>query len=180
VLTNGLQVQVSQEEFGRLVGISQQKVSQLVNDGVLERGATALEWLRVYCDRLREMAAGRGSEGGGLDLVQERAALAREQRIGQAIKNAVARTEYAPVSALAEVLATASQAVAERFDALPGKLRTVCPDLPDAARTAIETAMAEARNEWVRATESLTVSRLDDEHDEEDEPGDDAELEAFT
>lgn len=136
MVTDGLQVQVSQEEFGGLVGISQQKVSQLVNDGVLMRGATALQWLQAYCDRLREVAAGRGSEGGGLDLVQERAALAREQRIGQALKNAVAREEYAPISALAVVLAAASQSVAERFEVLPALLRTMCPDLPDPARMA--------------------------------------------
>lgn len=178
MLTDSLQVQVSQEEFGGLVGISQQKVSQLVNDGVLARNATALQWLQSYCDRLREMAAGRGSEAGGLDLVQERAALAREQRIGQAIKNGVARGEYAPISALAEVLAVASQSVAERFEGLPALLRTVCPDLPDAARLAIETAIADARNEWMHATASLTASRLEDEPDEDDDQAD-AETEAF-
>jgi hypothetical protein len=47
--------------------------------------------LLAYCARLREMAAGRQSDAGGLDLIQERAALAREQRIGHEIKNAVSR-----------------------------------------------------------------------------------------
>jgi hypothetical protein len=66
---------------------------------------------------LRDQAAGRlGSELGGLDLTQERAALAREQREGQSIKNAVARKEYAPVGLLADVLGMVASAVVDRFD----------------------------------------------------------------
>jgi len=80
--------------------------------------------------------------------VQERAALAREQRIGQAIKNGVARKEYAPVGLLADVLGTASSAVVDRFDHLEGVLAKSCPDLPEDAKTAVLTVIADARNEW--------------------------------
>ena len=128
----------------------------MVSRGVLENGAPLRQWLLAYCGRLREQAAGRmGSEAGGLDLAQERAALAREQRHGIAIKNAVARGEYAAISLLAEVLAGASQAVGERFEHLPGQLRKVCPDLPPAAVDQLMTAIASARNEWVRQTATL-------------------------
>src|SRR5450830_1178931 len=76
-----------------MVGLSKARVSQLMADNVMVRGDTAHAWLIAYCERLRDMAAGRASsETGGLDLVQERAALAREQRIAQALKNAVAST----------------------------------------------------------------------------------------
>ena len=156
-----------QAEFGDLVGISQPAVSDLVSKGVLDNGAVLRQWLLAYCLRLREQAAGRlGSEVGGLDLAQERAALAREQRQGIAIKNAVLRGEYAAVSLLAEVLAAASQSVAERFDHLPGQLRKACPDLPPAAVDQIMTAVASARNEWVRATVALVSATIT-------EPGDD-------
>ena len=102
-----------------------------------------------------------GSEIGGLDLVQERAALARSQRLGIEIKNALARNEFAPVSVLSEVLATVSQAVVERFDQLPGVLEKSCPDLPSAARVQVMAALSSARNEWARATESLTLAKVE-------------------
>ena len=153
---------VTQDEFGRLVGISQQAVSGLISEGVLPRDGGLALWLRAYCERLREQAAGRmGSEVGGLDLVQERAALAREQREGQAIKNAVARKEYAPVGLLADVLGMASSAVVDRFDQLEGSLRKACPDLPDEAKATVMTVIAQARNEWIRSTASLVTENLE-------------------
>jgi phage terminase Nu1 subunit (DNA packaging protein) len=153
---------ISQAEFAQLIGVSEARVSQLIADGVLTRGETALEWLNGYCERLRDQAAGRmGSEVGGLDLVQERAALAREQREGQAIKNAVARKEYAPVGLLADVLGMASSAVVDRFDQLEGSLRKACPDLPDEAKATVMTVIAQARNEWIRSTASLVTENLE-------------------
>lgn len=159
-----------QAEFGALVGISQQAVSDLVSRGVLADGAPAGQWLLAYCHRLREQAAGRGaSETGGLDLAQERAALARSQREGIEIKNAVLRGDYAAVQLLSEVLATASQAVAERFEHLPGELRKACPDMPPSAIDQVQTVIASARNEWVRSTSALVAASLDAGDDEADQ-----------
>lgn len=157
-----LEQAISQAEFAQMVGLSEARVSQLVSDGVLVRGDTALEWTVAYCERLRDQAAGRlGSEIGGLDLVQERAALAREQRVGQAIKNAVAQREFAPVGLLADVLGRAASAVVDRFDQLEGVLRKAVPDLPDDAKTAVLLVIASARNEWVRSTERLVSEYVD-------------------
>ena len=150
-----------QADFAALVGISQPAVSDLVSKGVLDNGAPLRQWLLAYCLRLREQAAGRmGSEVGGLDLAQERAALAREQRMGIEIKNAVLRGEYASIGLLSEVLASASQAVAERFDHLPGLLKKVAPDMLDAARDQVMATIAQARNEWVRETAALVSARV--------------------
>lgn len=157
-----LEQQVSQAEFAQMIGVSEARVSQLVGDGVIVRGDTAHEWLISYCERLRDQAAGRaGSETGGLDLVQERAALAREQRIGQAMKNAIARGEYAPIGALADVLGMASSAVVDRFDQLEGALRKACPDLPEEARVTVMQVIASARNEWIRSTARLIAEQVD-------------------
>lgn len=168
---------VTQSEFGSAVGISQQAVSGLLADGLLPKDGSFGDWLGAYCDRLREQAAGRlGGEVGGLDLVQERAALAREQREGQAIKNAVARKEYAPVGLLADVLGQAASAVVGRFDQLEGTLRKACPDLPDEAKTAVLQVIAAARNEWIRSTARLVSESVDammdadDGGDDEDDP----------
>lgn len=157
-----LEQAIAQAEFAQMIGVSEARVSQLVSEGVLVRGETALEWNVAYCERLRDQAAGRlGSEIGGLDLVQERAALAREQRVGQAIRNAVARREFAPVGLLADVLGRAASAVVDRFDQLEGVLRKAVPDLPDDAKTAVLQVIASARNEWIRSTERLVSEHVD-------------------
>lgn len=75
-----LSMTMTQAAFGQLVGISQPAVSDFVKVAALGPGVSAGDMLLAYCERLREQAAGRLGETMGLDLVQERAALAREQR----------------------------------------------------------------------------------------------------
>ena len=109
---------VTQAQFGEIVGVTQQAVSDFIKVAALGPGVPLGVMLQAYCGRLREQAAGRGSDG-ELDLVQERAWLAREQRIAQALKNATTRKEFAPIGRLSEVLAAASGSVAAKLDALP-------------------------------------------------------------
>ncbi len=142
-----------------MIGVSDARVSQLISELVIQKGASAAEWLLAYCERLRDQAAGRKGEG-SLDLVQERAALAKAQREGVEIKNAVLRGQYADVSLLAQVLATASQAVAQRFDHLPGQVRKACPDLPPQVTDIVMATIASARNEWVRQTVELVAASV--------------------
>jgi phage terminase Nu1 subunit (DNA packaging protein) len=168
LLDQAQQRPITQAEFAALVGLGETRVSQLVADGVLEKGVSAHEWLRAYCERLREVAAGRASgEVGGLDLVQERAALARQQRLNLEVKGAVLAGEYGPISLLAEVLAAASQAIVDRLDQLPAVLKKRCPELPDAARSHVMTVIAEARNEWVTHTSELVVAKFTDADSDE-------------
>ena len=157
-----LDQQATQAAFGELVGIAQPSVSTLMTEGKLPSAGTLRELLLAYCQRLRDQAAGRMGENTTLDLVQERAALAREQREGQAIKNAVARREYAPIGLLADVLGRAGGAVVDRFDQLEGALKKACPDLPDEAKTTVLRVIAAARNEWVRETAQLVAESLDE------------------
>lgn len=167
----------TQQDLALILGVTEGRVSQWSSEGLLRPGGTLLEWTHAVLSRLREQAAGRYTEG-PLDLSQERAALAREQRAGLEIKNAVLRGDYAAVTLLADVLATASQAVSERFDHLPGVLKKACPQLDDAARDQVVAVIAAARNEWVRATAELVRARLAEDDDEpelefvdaEDEP----------
>lgn len=160
-----LGVRGTQAQLANMVGISQQAVSAAgIPPGTLG------EMLIAYCTRLREQAAGRMSaDGEGLDLVQERAALARSQREAQDMKNAVARGDYAPVGLLADVLGAASSAVVDRFEQLDGALRKACPDLPEAARVAVQQVIASARNEWIRSTASLVEAQLADVAEDDDE-----------
>lgn len=151
----------TQAEAGAVLGISQPRVSELERVGLWHRSSPLAEIIRCYCEHLREVAAGRGSaEAGGLDLVQERAALARSQRLGQDIKNGVAQRTYAPISLLAQTLALASQAVAERFEQLPSLLKKACPELPENARAQVMAVLAGARNEWIDGTMQLLTERF--------------------
>lgn len=163
---------ISQAEFAQIVGISEARVSTLISEGVLVKGDSAHGWLLGYCDRLRDMAAGRHSAG-GLDLVQERAALARSQREAQELKNAVARGEYAPIGLLADVLGQAASAVVDRMDQVEGDLRKACPDLPEDARVVVLRTLANARNEWIRSTAKLISDKMDQMADALDEGEDD-------
>ena len=151
---------ISQAEFAQLIGVSEARVSQLLSENVLTRGETAHEWLLAYCDRLRDQAAGRSGLGGA-DLVLERALLTRSQREAQDLKNAVARGEYAPIGALADVLGMASSAVVDRMDQVEGQLRKACPELPEDARTTVLRVLADARNEWIRSTARLLAEAVD-------------------
>ena len=165
----------TQAEIAEHLDMSDRNLRDLLQMLDLDHKQASLSAIRVgYIRRLREQAAGRaGSEDGGLDLVQERAALAREQREGQAIKNAVARKEYAPVGLLADVLGMAASAVVDRFDQLEGSLRKACPDLPDDAKTTVQSVIAAARNEWIRSTERLVTEAIDAmlaAQDEDDTP----------
>jgi len=74
-----LDLPTSQTRFAAIVGITQPRASQLVASRVLAEDATLGEWLKAYCSWLRDQAAGRASENGPLDLVQERARLSKEQ-----------------------------------------------------------------------------------------------------
>lgn len=150
---------MSQAAFAAIVGINQPRVSQLVAAGILKKGAPMRVWLLAYCANIREQAAGRSTEG-DLDLSQERAALAREQRVSYEIKNAVARGDYAPVGLLADVLASASQAIIDRFDALPGRLKKARPSLTPEDHEAIQGAIGAACREWARSTGEMVDKRL--------------------
>ena len=76
----------NQTRFAKMVGSSQQAISKMVEKGVLRRGATTGEWLLQYCERLREISAGRGGESQG-DLT--------EAKIEEAIvKTALGRLQY--------------------------------------------------------------------------------------
>ncbi len=155
---------VDQKDFASVVGLSEARVSQLLAEGHLPRNGTLGAWLLAYTERLREQAAGRGQE-----LTIERAALARSQRIGQELKNAVTQKEYAPVGLLADVLAAASSAVVDRFDALSGDLSLQCPQLGEDAREVVLGVIASARNEWVRSTANLASEILDELADDADD-----------
>lgn len=137
-----LDMACTQADFGDLVGISQQAVSDLIKRDVIKPGATAGQWLIDYCQHLRETAAGRDPDG---ELATERARVARETADKIAMANAVTRREYAPVGLLEVVLGDVARQIATRLDAVVPQLRRRLPDMPSAALAAISAELAACR-----------------------------------
>lgn len=159
-----LTAQVTQSQFGALVGISQPAVSSLVSRGVLIEGACAGDWLHAYCEHLREIAAGRGGDG-VIELATERALLAREQRKRVAMQNAVTEGELAPRVLLVEALARTAPRICGLLESIVPALRRrsgySADDLAFVAQT-----IADARN----AVASMTLDDVLDDMPGVDEP----------
>ncbi|QOR55738.1 MAG: hypothetical protein YHS30scaffold667_34 [Phage 65_10] len=158
----------TQAQFADLIGVSRPIVTKMLADGKLAEGGTLREWLHGYCARIREVASGRGGPRpteplpeGQLDLTQERAALARTQRLVQEVKLAIAKGEYAPVGLLGDTLAGASSAVVAQFDQLEAQLAKTCPDLDPVAKTTVLQTIAKARNQWIAHTAELLSGTID-------------------
>lgn len=113
---------MTQANFGAIVGVSQQAISDLCKRGVLSDGGCAGEWLQDYCLHLREVAAGRLGDTDA-DLVTERALLAREQRVKIEMQNAVTRGELAPRQVLIDVLAMTAPKVCGVLEGIVPALR---------------------------------------------------------
>ena len=153
-----LSEQISQAQFAQLVGLSESRVSQLASDGVLDRNGTAQQWIAAYCDRLREVAAGRGGDDGPT-LVAERARLAREQADRIAMQNQVTRGEFASVYLLEEVIVRAGARMGRLLETIPGTVRRRFPQLSSGDIAEVARIVTKARN----IAASMRLADLDQE-----------------
>jgi phage terminase Nu1 subunit (DNA packaging protein) len=151
----------TQAEFGAVVGISQQAVSDLVAREVLKPGASVGVWVVAYCSHLREMAAGRAASG-DLDLAGERARLAKEQADRIAMQNQVTRKELAPTYLLEEILVRAGTRAGAILETIPGMIKRRVPSLSSSEIAAIACEVAKARN----IAASMTLADLQDTADQ--------------
>lgn len=164
-MISSLQSAITQKVFGEIVGISQPAVSDLIKRGVLTDGDTAKNWLVAYCSHLREQAAGRAGSDGSLDLVSERARLAKEQADKVAFQNAITRNRLAPVELLEEVLAKAAGRINGIFDAIPGMIKRRVPSLTSDDVDMIAAEIAKGRN----IVASMSLNDLSDDSTAEDD-----------
>jgi phage terminase Nu1 subunit (DNA packaging protein) len=110
----------------------------------------------AYIRRIREQAAGRTSSG-PLDLVNERARLAKEQADRLEMQNAVTRREMAPVVVIEHVLARAGVKVAGILDSIPGMIRRRSKSVSSDDLDAIADEIIRARN----LAASISLNDLD-------------------
>ena len=113
----------TQETIAAIIGTSRQTVSDVEQRGITSRDDPLIAWLAAYIGNLRETAAGRLSADGTLDLVTERARLARAQALRVEMQNAIAQRELAPVSILAEIIARVGRQIAVTLEAIPIQLK---------------------------------------------------------
>lgn len=168
-----LEATCTQEQFGQLIGVSQQAVSDLLSRAVIKPGESAGQWLLCYTAHLREQAAGRGADG---ELAFQRSELARVSRERAEIKLALERREYAPVALIEQVLATVGRSIAGVLEPLHVNLHKLCPALTPADLKIIQTEVAKACDIAVSASlANLEVTepgeddaeQLDDDQDPE-------------
>ena len=103
--------------------MSDEQLRALVRRGILPKAARGrydlVACVQAYVTHLREIAAGRQSEGSEYDLVAERARLAAEQADAQAMKNEQMRGDSVPRLEVEELVTAAYSACQRRFLALP-------------------------------------------------------------
>jgi phage terminase Nu1 subunit (DNA packaging protein) len=117
---------VTQADFADWIGVSERMVRYMVADGLLQPGESLKDWTLAYCNHMRGVASGRGSDG---ELAKERAHATRVARERNEIKLAVDLGQFALVTGLELVLATVGGTVAARLEALMPKLHKLCPEL---------------------------------------------------
>lgn len=176
---------MNQRELARGLGLSPAAVCRAIKRGMPSHSVDEARAWRARSVAPYARSETAGSQRGplpsgeaparsGLNLADERAALAREQRLQIEMKNAVARGEYAPRELLARLLATASTAVVAHLEQLPGRIKRTCPALPARAIDEVVATVNAARNEWVRATAELCEATIVNYYEDEAEGSADA------
>ncbi|MBS3996605.1 MAG: hypothetical protein KGZ67_04610 [Hydrogenophaga sp.] len=157
---------VTQSEFADWIGVTQQAVSDMVGRGVLHPGQSLKEWMRAYCNHMRGVAAGRGSDA---ELARERAELTRINSQRARLKLEMEQGESAPIAAIEQVLASIGRGIGGHLEPLPGVIHKLCPDLTPEALKQVQAAVSKACDLAVSASLDLLT-----EPDEEAAPdGDD-------
>lgn len=148
-------------EVAKHIGVSPKYVNDLINDGVIERkgrGEYDLNECRdAYIKKLREAAAGRSSSG-ELDLVAERARLAKEQADAKEMENAIERGELVYIEDVAKQIEGQMTKVRTKILAIPTKYAPELHSLASAreVQLTLEQALTEALNELVGYSQTGT------------------------
>ncbi len=113
-------------EVAEHLDLSTTRIHGLVKAGILPKSGRAaydLDACRVaYIRYIREIAAGRGSKDGAVDLVAERARLTKAQALKCERENAVAEGEFLRTAVFHTMVTAAFRRVRSKLLAMPSKL----------------------------------------------------------
>jgi len=107
--------------IARLTGLSESRISKMKGMNVWSADMTLQEANHSVIKWLGKRAAGHISEQ-GLDLVQERAALARENRETAALKNAELRGDLVRVDEIRRAIFTTSRGIRNSLQTIPDRV----------------------------------------------------------
>ena len=154
----------TQEQFAKLVGITQPQVSQLIRKGVLSRKATIGEWLQDYLKNLREQAAGRQSPDSEYDLIGERARLAARQSEKIEIDIARQHQELIPTQALLDAMQFLNTTIRSKLLAIPRRFKSLWPDASTKEITILDGLVREALTELAHVRLPPDIRRQAEQH----------------
>ncbi|WP_158657985.1 hypothetical protein [Agarilytica rhodophyticola] len=77
---------VNQSEFANIVGVSRQAIQKQSKKIGLDKALTLGEWLVLYCEHLRQEAAGRGGDA-AVGLSEQRAEESRQNTLAKMLDN---------------------------------------------------------------------------------------------
>ena len=153
-----LDTYLSQQQFGDIVGVNQQAISDLVTRDVLRTGETGATWLLAYTAHLREQAAGRGSDG---KLADTRARLATAQAERVERQNGIEADLYAHTALIEQVLSATGRKIAQVLEGLPVNIARMCPALTAEAITLMRAEISKTCDIAVRAALDVLREPLD-------------------
>lgn len=154
-----------QAEVANHLGISERTVRDLEIKLGFKTDYTISEIRLAYIDHLREQAAGRAATG-EIELVTERAMLAKAQRERIEMQNEVTRGTLAPAILIEQVLTQCASKIAGIFDAIPGLVHRRIPDVPIETIDLIAGEIAKVRNRVA----SMSLDDLDEDDLSDDQP----------
>ena len=145
-------------EVAEHLDLSTTRIHGLVKAGILPKAGRAAYDLAVcrvsYIRYIREIAAGRGSKDGAVDLVAERARLTRAQAEHAERKNAVEAGEFLPRGEVHFMVTSAFARVRAKLLALPAKLAPLVVGAKSAAEAqkTLRDTVYQALNELAATT----------------------------
>ncbi len=151
-----------QSEFGLMIGVSQQAVSDMVGRRVLTPDGSCGQWLIEYCGHLREQAAGRQTDG-VMNLATERARLSRAQAEIAEMTLAEKRGSLVPIALIEPKLKAAAIAARVFLEQQPAPLALRLEGLNCQAR---ETLLAETFDAFLKRIAELAGGADTDFEDE--------------
>lgn len=125
-------VVVSAADMAEMFGVSRRSVSEFSERGIIDRvgrNRFALQRsVKLYCEHLRAIAAGRGGDG-TQELTAERTRLAKEQADATALKNAVARRDLVSAHQVEREWVAVCRKIRNAVLAVPSRVRQTLPHL---------------------------------------------------
>jgi phage terminase Nu1 subunit (DNA packaging protein) len=150
---------VSVQILARVLCCTPRNVQQLARDGVLPKGLRGqyelVPCVQAYIKHLREVAAGRKSDGEKGDLVAERARLDSARADAQEMRNEQMRRELIPRQALLPAFQNLLVAFKTRLRSLHVRVRDDVPGIGRAGAQLIRQLHDEALSELANGLESI-------------------------